>query len=322
MSGIEDKFSAIAILVRVAECNSFTEAAFKLGMTASGVSRAISRLEKRLGVQLVKRTTRGLSLSEEGAVYVDRCRLILAELEDADAQLADAHATPRGILHVQMPPSFGRKVVLPALPAFLERNPELMVEIELSGRNADLVEESIDVALRFGRPPDSRLVARSLGDIGSVLCASPRYLQKYGAPLTPDDLVDHRCLTFVNPRTGRHDQWTLAGHGRSQSVAVRKAFSSNDMQALVDAAVAGSGIVNVARILVADDLAAGRLVPVLSDYTATSYPLFMLYLRHRHLTRRVRCFIDFIIELLRPQSSMGRITLSDGTQQTEAVSLF
>ncbi|TDV06132.1 LysR family transcriptional regulator [Paraburkholderia caballeronis] len=298
MSCSEDKLSSIIVLVRVAECSSFTEAAFRLGMSASGVSRAIARLEKRLGVHLVKRTTRGLSLTDEGVVYVERCRLVLAELEDADAHIMNQRSSPSGVTHVQMPPAFARKVVLPALPQFLERNPDLQVEVELSGRTPDLAEESIDVALRFGHPRDSRIVARKLCHIASVVCASPRYLERHGAPATLDDLTRHRCLTFVNPRTGRHDQWSFVDGGHTRSVPVRQVLSSNDMQTLVDAAVAGSGIVNVADINITDEIASGRLVPVLTDYVPTHYPLYLLYLPNRHLTRRVRCFIDFIVDLL------------------------
>jgi LysR family transcriptional regulator for bpeEF and oprC len=298
LSGNEDKFSAILILVRVAECSSFTEAAFRLGMSASGVSRSISRLEKRLGVQLVKRTTRGLSLSEEGVAYVERCRLILAEMEDADAHITNSRTTPRGTLHVQMPAAFGRKMILPALPRFLEQNPELAVEIELSGRTSDLAEESIDVALRFGRPPHSRIVARKLGDIDFTICAAPHYLKRHGTPVVAEDLAQHRCLTFVNPRTGRHDQWTFTHQGQAYAIQVRQGVSSNDIQTLIDAALAGAGIVNVAKLLVADEIASGKLVPILTAYTPTSSPLYLLYLANRHLTRRVRCFIDFVLELL------------------------
>ncbi|MFM0504807.1 LysR family transcriptional regulator [Paraburkholderia caffeinilytica] len=302
MSYSDDKFSAIVILVRVAECNSFTDAAFKLGMSASGVSRSIARLEKRLGVQLVKRTTRGLSLTDEGAVYVERCRMILSEMEDADAHITNSRSTPSGILRVQMPAAYARKAVLPALPQFLERNPDLVVELELSGRTPDLAEESIDVALRFGRPPDSRIVARKLCDAESVVCASPRYLARHGTPQTLDDLVHHRCLSFVNPRTGRHNQWSFVECGRTRAVPVRQALSSNDVQSLVDAAVAGSGIVNVAQVNVAEQMARGELVPILTRHTPSSYPLFLLYLPNRHLTRRVRCFIDFLVDLLQTES--------------------
>ena len=241
MAGRErrDSFDGIAIFVRVAQSASFTEAARQLGLSSSGVSRAIARLESRLGTRLVDRTTRRLSLTAEGSAYFERCRHILAELEAAEDALAEARGVPRGPLRIQVPRGFGRTVVVPALAGFLSRYPEVTVDITVNDGAIDPSEEGVDASFILGEPATGRYVARRICTIGYAVCAAPGYLEVHGAPAELDDLARHRCLNYLRPRSGRRRDWTLRNRGKEVSLPVASVLNANDIQAVHQAACPG-----------------------------------------------------------------------------------
>lgn len=293
-----EALGAIAIFVQVADLRSFTAAAHKLGMTASGVSKAITRLEARLGVQLAKRTTRQVSLTEEGALYAERCRQILAELDEVNALVTRRQHAPKGKLRIQLPAAEGRNLIVPILADFVEHYPELSIEFELLGRATELTDETVDVSIRIGAQPDSGLVMRKLCDLHYVLCASPSYLEKHGSPATLSDLSNHRCLTYLNPLTGRHSEWRFLKQGKIVAVPIRSRFSANGVQALIDAAVAGIGIVYAATAALEHYLDSSQLKTVLTDYPIPHQPLHILYLPNRHLSPKVRALVDFLTDAI------------------------
>jgi LysR family transcriptional regulator for bpeEF and oprC len=212
--------------------------------------------------------------------------------------LSSRRVTLAGRLRVQMPVGFGRVVVLPALPRFLEAHPQLAIDIEMSDRVVDLAEEGMDVSLRIGEVPDSRVIARRIYSIRFVACASPDYLARRGAPVTPDDLAAHDCLPYWLPRTGRYRPWTFARDGVPISVPVTGRFSINNSEALIDLAVAGAGIVFVSTFLAAQAVKDGRLRTVLDNYAAEGPPVSAIYLPSRQLSSRVRAFVEFVAGLV------------------------
>lgn len=300
MDQVFDRFAAIRILVAISEYRSFTKAAKHLGITPSGVSKGLQRLENRLGVRLVWRTTRSVMLTAEGTTYAEKCRQILASLEDVTEAVADSGASLSGKLRIQLPAAFGRNVVLPAMAGFLDSNPRLMVEIELTGRTFGLTEESIDVAVFVGQPQDSGMAAKKLCDLDFVLCASPEYLRKHGRPNTLEDLHGHRCLAYVNPVTGRRDEWVFQRNGETshEHVNIIPMMTANGIQALIDAAIVGVGVVYCERIPVVEKaLVSGELVEVLEAYRPLSRPVYALYKAGRYLPGRVRAFLNLLDSL-------------------------
>ncbi len=289
-----DSLQGISVFVRVAEARSFTTAARKLGMTPSGASKAITRLEDRLGVRLVHRTTRSVSLTDDGAAYYERCRQILAELEDAETALTRRRAKPRGRLRVQMPVGFGQRILVPLLAEFVELYPELTVDAELSDRDPDLADEGLDAAVRIGDLGDARLIARALCELRFVTVASPQYLERHGEPQTPDELERHRCLVYYLPRTHRYREWHFSSNGEPFSRAVAGSLNLNHSQALLDAAIAGAGIANVSTFIAYDAIRSGALKIILNDYVGVGPTVWVVYLQRRHLSPRVQAFVQFL----------------------------
>ncbi len=289
-----DNLSAISVFVRIGESPNLATAARRLGLSPSGVSKALARLEERLGVRLVNRTTHNLSLTEEGAQYFARCQAILAELEDAEAALNRAGAAPKGRLRVLLPHGFGRKIVLPALADFLDRYPRLRIDVELSDRPANLAEEGIDVAVRVGEAPDQRVMAKTLCRMRYVICASPAYLRQHGEPMEPADLATHRCLTLVRPHTGRYREWDII-EGAGDIVGT---LNVNDIQGLVDAAIAGAGILYATGYMIWEALLGGQLKVILPQHGRAGPPLTALYLPNRHHSPRVGAFLEFLTQLV------------------------
>lgn len=293
-----DSLTSIAMFVRIAETRSFSGAAHQLGVSAPAVSKGLARLESRLGVRLLNRTTRKVSLTDDGQAFLDRCRQILADAQDAEEALTRRRVTLSGKLRVQMPVGFGRVVVLPAMPRFLERHPELSIDVELSDRIVDLVDEGLDIALRIGPIPDSRLIARRIYAIRFVTCASPAYLARHGIPATPEALAAHRCLPYWLPGAGRYRPWEFARDGVPFTLQVQGHWAINNSEALLDAAVAGAGIISVSTFLAAEALAAGRLRAVLTDFATEGPPVSAVYLPSRQLSPRVRAFLDFVTRII------------------------
>lgn len=299
-------FNALAIFVAVAERSSISIAARRLGISPSGASKALARLEGRLGVRLLHRTTRNVRLTEEGAVYFDRCRQILAEIEEAENVLTQARSVPHGKLVVQMPIGFGKLIVVPALPKFIAKYPGVTIDLELADRVPDLGEERIDVAVRVGTVLDSRVVAKKLCRTNFVTCASPDYLRRHGEPNTPADLASHQCLAYVVPQTGRYRNWDFSENEGTTSLAVSGLLNINNGEALVEVAKTGGGIVTVASFIAADAIANGKLRVILRDYMAEGPDISVIYMPTRHVSARVRAFVDFMSELVPPDPPWAR----------------
>jgi LysR family transcriptional regulator for bpeEF and oprC len=293
-----ENLNAVRVFAKVAETRSFTDAAKHLGLTASAVSKAITRLEGDLAVQLLHRTTRSVGLTNEGLLFFERCQQILADVEEAENALSHAQSAPRGHLRVHMPVGFGRRVVVPALSDFIERYPGIIVDAELSDRLVDLAYEGIDVAVHIGEPADARLIARKLCNLRFVACASPEYLARRGEPRTPDDLDRHDCLAYVLMHTGRYREWQFVKDGKTFAKTVSGRLNINNSDSLLEAAVAGLGIVMISNFIAAEALRSQKLRAVLTEYAAVGPQVSAIYRPNKNLSPRVRAFIDFLSELV------------------------
>jgi LysR family transcriptional regulator for bpeEF and oprC len=300
---------SILAFVRIAETRSFTSAAKQLGMSGPAVSKSLARLERQLGAKLFHRTTRSVSLTDDGQAFLERCRRILADVQEAEDLLTSRRLTPRGRLRVQMPLGFGRHVVLPMLPRFLASYPDLVVDVDLSDRIVDLADEGLDVAVRIGDIPDSRLIAHKIYDIRFVTCASPEYLARRGTPLKPEDLSKHDCLPYWLPQLGRHREWPFAHRGVRFSLPVTGKLNVNNSEALIDAAIGGAGIVSVATFLAAAAVKAGKLKVVMRDFVTLGPPVSAVYLPSRHLSARARAFLDFLSAVVPEEPAWDRAVL-------------
>lgn len=282
----------VAAFTAVADAGSFSAAARALGLSKSAVSKQVARLEDRLRVRLVNRTTRRLALTEEGRAFAERCRRILAEIEEAELAVRRLQSTPRGTLRVNAPMSFGVAHFAPLLPAFLERYPEVAVELVLNDRVVDLVEEGFDLAVRIVRLADSSLIARRLAPFRRVVCAAPEYWRRRGRPRRPADLAGHECLRYSYLSTV--DEWPFIGPQGAERVRVRGRLSVNNGDALRIAAVAGLGVCLAPTFIVGEEIAAGRLEVVLADYEERDLAIYAVYPSPRHLSAKVRAFVDFL----------------------------
>ncbi|MDF2819400.1 MAG: LysR family transcriptional regulator [Stenotrophomonas rhizophila] len=284
--------NAVRMLVQVAEARSFTAAAGQLGISQSGLSRAIGRLESELGVRLLQRTTRAVSLTPDGRQFVEHCTPLLCGLEDAERRLGDRPCTPSGVLKLTAPSMFGRKVLVPLTGQLMARYPQLQFELVLNDRLVDLVEEGFDAALRTGPISDVRMVARPLRPLRWVTVASPGYIARHGAPESVDALQDHTCLAVRNLRSGRLVDWQFRdGDGlRDFTAPARMVFDSGDP--LVEGALAGVGIVQVMDFAVADALAGGRLVRVLEPFEGRTRALSLVYPPSRQASPKLKVLAE------------------------------
>jgi DNA-binding transcriptional LysR family regulator len=280
--------------VRVAERGSFAAAAADLGLTPSALSKLVTRIEDRLGVRLLARTTRKLALTAEGELFVARSREILASIEAAEAEVTAASERPRGHLRISVGTAVAKQILGPAIPVFLDNYPDITVELHVSDRQVDLVAEQIDVAIRSGALGDSTLVARKVGEATRVICASPLYLEKHGTPRVPADLLQHNCLTLPGPAWS---QWPFHTHEGINRLAVSGTFTSDNADLLLDMAVAGLGIARLADFMVARALRDGALVRLLVDsHVPESFPIHALTVPGRHRAPRIRAFVAFLAE--------------------------
>lgn len=290
------QLGSIELFCRAAEAGSFTAAAEAAGVTPAAVSRSVARLEARLGVRLFVRTTRQIRLTDDGRAYFERCRPALAEIEDAERAVAGSRSAPAGLLRISVPTTYGHYRVLPRLPEFLRRYPELRVEVNVANRQIDFVEEGYDLAIRLGEPPDSGLVARRLEDAALGVFAAPAYLARRGTPASLEALRGHDCIQFILPRTGRPMPWVFRDGGADVDFPFASRVQvSDDVLGCVTLARAGAGLFQIYRFIVEDELRRGELVEVLQPYAGRSRPFCLLYPRNRHLSQRVRAFVDFML---------------------------
>ncbi|MFY3744342.1 LysR family transcriptional regulator [Anaeromyxobacter sp. Red801] len=288
--------ASLQLFAATVDAGSFAAAARRLRLSPSAVSRRVAQLERALGVPLLARTTRALSLTDDGRAFHDRCQRILEELREAEDAIARSAARPSGLLRVDAPVALGRTVIAPTLPRLLERHPDLRIALTLRNTFVDPVAEGIDVTVRMGRLSDSTLIARRLGERRILACAAPAYLRRHGRPRAPRDLARHACLGYLHQ--GRPDPFRFVAGEGTFDVEVDGPFHSDDAEALRDAAVAGTGIVALFDFVVAGALASGALVPVLEDHPLEARPVHALYAPNRHLLPKVRVFLDHLSEVL------------------------
>lgn len=286
---------AIAAFVSAAEGGNFTLAATELGISASGVSKAISRLENELHVRLFNRTTRSLSLTDDGAALYQRCKQILSDLDDAKLAMSQAQSAPSGRLHVSMPSAFGRSQVIPAISAFMRQYPLVKVDVSVTDRFVDVVEEGFDVIVRIGDLPDTRMIARTLGVTRFVVAASPHYLQQQSRPEKPEDLRHHNCVSFISPQTRKITEWIFFQNEQRIVHLPAGTLSLDDGNAMVDAAISNSGVIYCQDYLIESAVKEGKLERILGDIMTPEKPVVVMYAQNRHLSPKVRVFVDFMV---------------------------
>ena len=292
-----DQLSGLGVFAQVVEANGFTAAAARLGVSKAAVSKQVARLEDRLGVRLLNRSTRRLGLTEAGRDLYERARRILDEVEEAEQAASSRQINPRGVLRVNAPVTYGISHLAPILPAFMKLYPEIQVELVMNDRFVDLIDEGFDLAVRVAALPDSSLVARRLWAARHVVCAAPAYLERRGRPETPADLAQHDCLLYAYLASG--DEWRFtAPDGKPANVRVQGSLRSNNGDALQLAAVAGLGAIYSPAFFLGDDLAAGRLVPLLERWQTLEIAVHAVYPPGRPLGAKVRVFIDYLAETL------------------------
>ena len=317
-----DRFHAITAFAKVVETGSFVRAAELLGVSVSAVSRHVAELEEHLDARLLNRTTRRLSLTESGRIFYERSVQLLADLEEAEQSAGAGTVRPRGTLRLTCGTTFGARHLAPAVADFVGRYPEMRLDVELSDRTTDLVDEGFDAAVRIGAIGSQNLVGRKLGETRLVCCASPAYLERHGEPKRPEELVKHACLTYAY-LPGKN-VWPLRDRlGNDQSIKVVGPVHANSGRFLEALAVAGVGIVVEPDFLVGPDVRAGRLVPILRSFEPTPANIYFVYPSRRHLSAKVRAFADFLAArfarpewaLEEPRHAPGQRTVRTEPQQ-------
>jgi DNA-binding transcriptional LysR family regulator len=292
----DQQLGSIELFCLTAQHRGFTAAAQAAGLTAAAVSRSVARLEARLGVQLLMRTTRQVRLTDAGQRYFDQCRQALGQLVEAEREVTGQQHAPAGLIRFSLPTSYGHYRVLPLLPAFSKTYPAIELDLHLTNRNVDFTAEGFDLAVRARTLPDSALVARKLEDAALVIVASPVYLRGRRKPRTVDDLQQHECLPFVQPNTGQTVPWLVRQESRIVELPITgKLRCSDDILGPVTLARAGAGVLQSYRFLVEEDLRTGRLVELLPGWAGASRPFSLLYPADSHKPLRVRVLIDYLV---------------------------
>ena len=292
-----DKLRAMETFIRIVEGGSLTAAADALSMSPPSVVRTLAALEAALDVRLLNRTTRRLSLTDEGREYAERCKRVLAEVEEAEAALSARRVVPKGKLRLTAPVMFGRLHVAPLVAELLSKHPKLQIELTLLDRTVDLVEEGIDAGVRIGRLPDSTLIAMSVGQTRRVVCATPTYLKRAGTPKYPSDLARHRCVVFTGLSTG--DAWSFADGNRTAQQPIAPAMATNQVDAALDACLRGIGLGQFLCYQVQPLLDSTRLKRVLEPFEPAPSPIQVIYPHGRLLSSNVRAFVDWAVPRLR-----------------------
>jgi DNA-binding transcriptional LysR family regulator len=290
-----DRLTSMAVFVKSADLGSFAAASVVLDISPQMVAKHVVFLEDRLGTKLLNRTTRKQSLTEFGQAYYERCKLVLAEAEAADLLAHETRAIPRGRLRVNAPVTFGTSSLIPLITRYLRSHPDVQVDLTLTDRMVDPVEEGYEAVIRLGPIVDSTLIARPLAPYRLIACASPAYLAERGTPATPAQLAEHECLGFAYWSRALGSTWRFTRNNRNCDVKVRGRLQVNDWKALLRAAVEGFGITLGAEAALKDELVSGRLVRVLPDYEAPWRPMHILFAADRHPTPKLRSFIDTVV---------------------------
>lgn len=296
-----DSLGGFTVFVQVAETRSFVAAGRLLGVSASAIGKSVARLEDKLGVRLFHRSTRSITLTAEGQLFLERSRRILAEIEAAQLELSQSHAAPRGRLRVSLP--LVSSLVLPVLGQFMRQYPEVELDLDFSDRMVDVIEEGFDAVVRTGEPADSRLSARKLGTFQTMLVASPAYLAQRGTPMHPGDLAGHRCLHYRYPSTGKLELWPLRVAGEAP-VQLPISMVCNNIETRVCFALQGLGIACLPDFSIREALADGRLQPLLTSYVAQTGVFHVLWPSGRQVPPKIRALVDFLSERVFPATAL------------------
>ncbi|HMC12800.1 MAG TPA: LysR family transcriptional regulator [Gallionellaceae bacterium] len=288
-----DTLTSMKVFATVVGDGSFTRAADRLDMSRAMVSKYVINLEDHLGTRLLNRTTRRLSLTESGSAYYEQCLQIISDVQEAEKAAGQLTSTPRGTLKITMPVAFGLHRLSKVIADYVALHLEVKLDISLNDRYVDLVEEGFDLAIRIGTLPESRLIARKLGVARSVVCASPKYLKKHGSPKQPEDLINHSCLGYTYTNSG--NEWHLKNKDKNETIHIAGAIKANNGDMLRLAALNGAGLILQPLFIVEEDLQAGRLVQVLSNYTSNEFGIYAVYPSRKHLSAKVRTFVDFLV---------------------------
>ncbi|WP_265942658.1 LysR family transcriptional regulator [Dechloromonas sp. A34] len=307
-----DRFQAMQVFTQVVDANSFTRAADHLGLPRATVTTIIQNLEALLQVRLLNRTTRRISLTPDGAAYYEHCARILGEVEETESSFRDVARGPKGRLRIDVPSPIGRLILIPRLSEFHERYPEVELVIGMGDRMVDLVREAVDCVIRAGELQDSTLVARRIGTLKMITCAAPDYLERYGVPTCIDDLQQHRAVQYFSSRTGRDFDWDFIVDGQSMPVKMRGSVSVNDSEAYVACGLQGFGMIQPARFMVLPQLESGALVEVLPQLSPSPMPISVAYMQNRHLSPKVRAFVDWVAELFGACPLLGGVGNGSG----------
>ncbi|REE22336.1 MULTISPECIES: LysR family transcriptional regulator [unclassified Paraburkholderia] len=292
-----DRLQAMQVFTRVVDTNSFTRAAETLDLPRASVTTIIQNLEAFLGTRLMHRTTRRLSLTPDGAAYYERCVRILADVEETEASFQSGNKKPHGKLRIDMPGSIGRLLVIPSLCEFHTRYPDIDLQLGLTDRPVDLLQEGVDCVVRVGALQDSSLVARRIGLFEGVTCAAPDYIERAGMPKSLEDLENHKAVNYFSSRTGRTLDWAFMVDGKEVEVKMKSIVSVNDADAYVTCGLEGFGLIQPALFMVLPHLRSGQLVEVLPELKPLPMPISAVYPHSRHLSPKVRVFVDWIAEL-------------------------
>lgn len=296
--------SELAFFTQLVRVGSLAATARELNLTPPAVSKRLAQLEQRLGVRLLNRTTRSISLTAEGETYLVNARRILAEIEELERQVSSSRAEPKGLLRVNAPLGFGRTHVAPAIAAFARSHPQVEVQLHLTDRPINLPDDAIDVAIRFGELPDSRLIARKIAANRRRLCASPEYLERFGTPQVPKDLAQHDCIV-LRQNDAAFGLWRLSRGKQSEAVKVHGRLSTNDGEVALNWALEGQGILMRAEWNLAQHLASGRLVEVLEEYETPPADIYAVYLERLNLSAKVSFFVEHLREYFRQGAREG-----------------
>jgi LysR family transcriptional regulator for bpeEF and oprC len=292
-----NKLQAMQVFARVVETGGLTRAADSLQLPKATATTLIQQLEASLGVKLLNRTTRKVSVTTDGAAYYPSCLAILALVRETEESLGQRHASPQGLLRVEVPTLIARLVIVPALPSFFARYPDIQLELGCSERRADLIEEGIDCAVWIGELEDSTLIARRIGLLYFGTCAAPSYLAAHGQPRHPDELTAHRCINHFSPRTGKIFEWVFAKNGVRLQTLLRGHIALDDENSYVAAAEAGLGVAQIPAFVLKEAMERGSLELLLGDWFAEPAPLNVVYPQNRHLSVKLRVFVDWVAEL-------------------------
>ncbi|MQA21625.1 LysR family transcriptional regulator [Rugamonas rivuli] len=292
-----DSLSGISLFVAVAEARSFTKAGTQFGISSSAVGKSIARMEQRLAVRLFHRSTRSITLTAEGTLFLERCRRILSEVEAAEAELSELSGTPSGRLRVSTPQLTG--LVMPTLTGFMRRYPDIALEIDLSERMVDIIEEGYDAVIRTGSHHDSRLASRRIGACPQVVVASPGYLAKHGTPSHPRELAQHHCLLHRFPASGRIERWPFKLADGEPEPQLNERMTCSTVEAITYALLQGEGIAFLPTFIIEDELKDKRLQIILADYMEQTVTFTMLWPASRYASPKLRVFIDYVVQNMR-----------------------